>query len=966
MRLLLERGADVYHCNDSGRSALHYAAEYGRMAVVRFVINQLRDDAPQAGSKAKEFILLQDNDGYTAMHFAADSGSRETVEVLLEYPESLIVESTEFQMTPLQLAVSNGHADVVEYMLNSVEEMEGTVTNTELFNAKKLVTMQNTFGCTAIHEAASRGDSKTVRVLLQYPESLLITTQWGSSPLHQAASSGHADVIRLILEFLASTDSKKQLKDMGPEDLLMQLDSGGGTALHEAAINGYSEAVSILLQYAHNLTVQNNKGKTALHTAAEFGHPDVVRVILNAVAGPESTKYNCDVHELLSIRDKGGNTAHQLAVIKGNTSAATVIDDAIVEALSCTDPRIRDKHNRLPLYYASRSENPDVLRQFLEKFYKPMSNNEELDGVDDDDMCTALMYCAGIGNVTGVELLLQYGADARKPDCSGKMNILHYAIIQTVERPTLERSIISAIDVLIDHIPDTMLRSLCDQYMHMNCDLPPLSESSQQLITGMEADGVMAVSPVKLAAAAGAVEILEVLLERTSVYRNNIESVYDMKYIVPFPLLTDNYMESYNMEQGNSCCELISQYCKVDKIVKMLNITPLRVFLTKFSHIRTAVFYIIFVLHIVHMTCFSVSVLPTCDVDVSLSSPGTEPKFDEAFAAFLLWPAVVLLFEILCLIKIVRNEFIKRKNRSNFYDLYPKRKLELNWIETVIKFPHIVAYLVPEYFKNDKLPTSSYVKYFERLSHMSAIIFSASTFVWFNEYLNFDPVNSYNYVQIVFVVLVFGWLQTLEFVKGFLTIHAFVVMLKVVFVKDVLRILVVYVFVQVGVAFAVNAVVLKESPWTASDGVMNGTNPTCLIYQIFAKTFSYGNLFSVSIEGDTESEEVNPSVIRLLFALYICLTAVVLMNILIARMNNTYAEVVGLKESLWCVENLNFVIWIAEDNVLWIRTVFKKILQNRIFKMDENCRQQLKEKFVYTDDEFKFPPLIVTKIDRRT
>ena len=55
------------------------------------------------------------------------------------------------------------------------------------------------------------------------------------------------------------------------------------------------------------------------------------------------------------------------------------------------------------------------------------------------------------------------------------------------------------------------------------------------------------------------------------------------------------------------------------------------------------------------------------------------------------------------------------------------------------------------------------------------------------------------------------------------------------------------------------------------------------------------------------------------------------MNILIAMMNSTYTEVLGLQDSLWCTEALRFLIWIAMDNVLWTRDIVRQILKMTVF-----------------------------------
>jgi serine/threonine-protein phosphatase 6 regulatory ankyrin repeat subunit A len=65
IRLLLRNGAEVFACNDCGRSALHEAAELGKSAILDLLI-----DMP--GSE--EVLIIADSTGCTPLHLAAGAG----------------------------------------------------------------------------------------------------------------------------------------------------------------------------------------------------------------------------------------------------------------------------------------------------------------------------------------------------------------------------------------------------------------------------------------------------------------------------------------------------------------------------------------------------------------------------------------------------------------------------------------------------------------------------------------------------------------------------------------------------------------------------------------------------------------------------------------------------------------------------------------------------------------------------
>jgi ankyrin repeat protein len=72
LKELLTAGADVDEADEEGRTALHFAAGYGEIPCLKLLIEH----------KAK--LDLVDNNKNTALHYAAGYGQAESVKVLLE------------------------------------------------------------------------------------------------------------------------------------------------------------------------------------------------------------------------------------------------------------------------------------------------------------------------------------------------------------------------------------------------------------------------------------------------------------------------------------------------------------------------------------------------------------------------------------------------------------------------------------------------------------------------------------------------------------------------------------------------------------------------------------------------------------------------------------------------------------------------------------------------------------------
>ena len=68
-----------------------------------------------------------------------------------------------------------------------------------------------------------------------------------------------------------------------------------------------------------------------------------------------------------------------------------------------------------------------------------------------------------------------------------------------------------------------------------------------------------------------------------------------------------------------------------------------------------------------------------------------------------------------------------------------------------------------------------------------------------------------------------------------------------------------------------------------------------------------GQLFENSI-----FEETNAHVIRVVLAVYLCLSIIVLLNMLIAMMNNTFVDVTVVRKSLWYIETVNSISWVTD------------------------------------------------------
>ncbi|XP_069813573.1 transient receptor potential cation channel subfamily A member 1 isoform X1 [Dendropsophus ebraccatus] len=170
---LLGLNVSLYSKTKNKRSALHFAAFYGRYntceRLLRFVPDAtLLNDADEKGMTPlhlaaenghdrivflllkKGALLLSDYRGWTGLHYAAFGGYTRTIKVLLDTSISLIDKVDKEKNTALHLAAREGHAKAVGLLLES----GGSIT-------------LNAIGASFLHEAIRAGRKEAVFVGIQ-------------------------------------------------------------------------------------------------------------------------------------------------------------------------------------------------------------------------------------------------------------------------------------------------------------------------------------------------------------------------------------------------------------------------------------------------------------------------------------------------------------------------------------------------------------------------------------------------------------------------------------------------------------------------------------------------------------------------------------------------------------------------------------------------------------------------------
>ena len=215
LKSILKKGGDINEVDDEYRSPLHWACENDSIELVKILV--------EAGAD----VNAREKNGDIPLITAVRKGRTKICDYLIKHSRVDL-------NFALYVAAVEGNPEMCKYLIST----GGNVN----------VAHYSYLSWTPLHVAANNGHASVIDVLIQNGADTETRDSNGDTPLCLAAQNGHTKVCERLIQNGAKIDAQNR--------------KNGRTALHVAAVHGNNDVYRILVKANANAHIKDKEGNT--------------------------------------------------------------------------------------------------------------------------------------------------------------------------------------------------------------------------------------------------------------------------------------------------------------------------------------------------------------------------------------------------------------------------------------------------------------------------------------------------------------------------------------------------------------------------------------------------------------------------------------------------------------------------------------------------------------------------------